>query len=46
MEYKVPEDLAQKAAILREFGRHREAGEPVSAELYAQHGPGEICKTS
>jgi hypothetical protein len=37
MAYEVPEDLAEKAAIMREFGRRRAAGEPVSAELYAQH---------
>ena len=37
MDYQVPEDLAEKAAIMREFGRRRAAGEPVSAELYAQH---------
>jgi hypothetical protein len=37
MAYDVPEDLAEKAAIMREFGRLRAAGEPVSAELYAKH---------
>lgn len=37
MAYDVPEDLAEKAAIMREFGRRRAAGEPVSEELYAQH---------
>jgi hypothetical protein len=37
MTPEVPPDLAQKAAIMREFGRRRAAGEPVSAELYAQH---------
>jgi len=37
MEYDVPEDLAEKAAIMREFGRRRTAGEPVSEELYAKH---------
>jgi hypothetical protein len=37
MEYQVPTDLAEKAAIMREFGRRRAAGEPVSGELYAQH---------
>jgi len=37
MEYDVPEDLAEKAAIMREFGRRRAAGEPVSEELYAKH---------
>jgi hypothetical protein len=33
----VPEDLAEKAAIMREFGRRRAAGEPVSDEFYARH---------
>jgi hypothetical protein len=37
MAYEVPEDLAEKAAIMREFGRRRAAGEPVSEELYTQH---------
>jgi hypothetical protein len=37
MAIEVPEDLAEKAAIMREFGRRRAAGEPVSAELYAKH---------
>ena len=37
MDYQVPADLAEKAAIMGEFGRRRAAGEPVSAELYAQH---------
>jgi len=37
MTNKVPADLAEKAAIMREFGRRRAAGEPVSDELYAQH---------
>ena len=37
MEYDLPEDLAEKAAIMREFGRRRAAGEPVSDELYAKH---------
>ena len=35
MDLEVPADLAEKAAIMREFGRRRAAGEPVSAELYA-----------
>ena len=34
---EAPADLAQKAAIMKEFSRRRAAGEPVSAELYAQH---------
>ena len=37
MDLQVPADLEEKAAIMREFGRRRAAGEPVSAELYAQH---------
>jgi len=37
MTSELPEDLAEKAAIMREFGRRRAAGEPVPAELYAQH---------
>ena len=37
MAYEVPGDLAEKAAIMREFGRRRAAGEAVSDELYAQH---------
>jgi hypothetical protein len=37
MAYDVPEDLAEKAAIMKEFGRRRAAGEPVPAELYARH---------
>ena len=35
--YEVPADLAEKAAIMREFGRRRAAGEPVSEELQAKH---------
>jgi hypothetical protein len=40
MAYDAPEgppDLAEKAAIMREFGRRRAAGEPVPDELYAKH---------
>jgi hypothetical protein len=37
VDHDVPEDLAEKAAIMREFGRRRAAGEPVSAELQAKH---------
>jgi hypothetical protein len=37
MDYEIPEDLAEKAAIMREFGRRRAAGEPVSDEFYAKH---------
>jgi len=32
-----PPDLAEKAAIMREFGRRRAAGEPISDELLAKH---------
>ena len=37
MANDVPADLAEKAAIMREFGRRRAAGEPVSDELQAKH---------
>ena len=37
MASEIPDDLAEKAAIMREFGRRRAAGEPVPAELYAKH---------
>jgi hypothetical protein len=37
MANDVPLDLAEKAAIMREFGRRRAAGEPVSEELQAKH---------
>jgi hypothetical protein len=37
MDYETPADLAEKAAIMREFGRRRAAGEPVSDELQSQH---------
>jgi hypothetical protein len=37
MTYETPADLAEKAAIMREFGRRRAAGERVSDELLAQH---------
>ena len=37
MAQNVPADLAEKAAIMREFGRRRAAGEPVSDELLAKH---------
>lgn len=33
----IPKDIAEKAAIMREFGRLRAAGEPVPAELQAKH---------
>jgi hypothetical protein len=37
MANDIPEDLVEKAAIMREFGRLRAAGEPVPAELHAKH---------
>jgi hypothetical protein len=37
MAYDEPGDLAEKAAIMREFGRRRATGEPVSDELQAKH---------
>ena len=37
MAYDVPKDLAEKAAIMQEFGRLRAAGEPVPNELNAKH---------
>jgi hypothetical protein len=37
MTYEVPKDLAEKAAVMREFRRLRSAGEPVPPELYARH---------
>lgn len=37
MDYEVPADLAEKAAIMQEFGRRRAAGEPVSDDLYHKH---------
>ncbi|HEY1242410.1 MAG TPA: hypothetical protein VGF16_17730 [Bryobacteraceae bacterium] len=33
----IPDDLAEKAAIMKEFGRLRAAGEPVPADLYIRH---------
>lgn len=33
----IPEDIEQKAAVMREFRRLRAAGEPVPPELYAAH---------
>jgi hypothetical protein len=32
-----PQDLAEKAAAMREFGRLRAAGLPISAEVRARH---------
>ncbi|HEY6905047.1 MAG TPA: hypothetical protein VI216_12125 [Candidatus Acidoferrales bacterium] len=37
MAIDMPEDLAEKAAIMREFGRLRAAGEHVPPELHARH---------
>jgi hypothetical protein len=37
MVNELPGDLAEKAAVMREFRRLRAAGEPVPPELYAQH---------
>ena len=37
MANDIPEDLQEKAAIMREFGRLRASGQPVPAELQARH---------
>jgi hypothetical protein len=37
MTYDPPSDLEEKAAIMREYRRRREAGESVPPELYARH---------
>lgn len=37
MPNDLPPDLEEKAAIMREFRRHRAAGLPVPPELYAKH---------
>lgn len=37
MANEVPNDLAEKAAIMREFGRLRAAEQPIPAELQAKH---------
>jgi hypothetical protein len=37
MNYDIPGDLEEKAAIMREFLRRRAEGEPVSDDLYARH---------
>ncbi len=34
---EIPPDLAEKAAIMREFRAHRVAGKPIPDELYAKH---------
>ena len=33
----LPADLAEKAAVMREFRRRRDAGEPIPDELRARH---------
>jgi hypothetical protein len=35
MALEIPDDLAEKAALMQEYGRRLAAGEPVSHELYA-----------
>ena len=37
MPHQISKDLAEKAAIMREFGRLRAAGQPIPAELQARH---------
>lgn len=37
MANDIPEDLIEKTAIMREFGRLRAAGQPVPVELHAKH---------
>jgi len=37
MPNEIPEDLAEKTAIMKEFRRLRAAGQSVPADLYAQH---------
>ena len=37
MSQGVPADLEQKAAVMREFRRRRDAGEPIPDELRARH---------
>ncbi len=37
MANAIPPDLAEKAAVMREFRRLRAAGEAVPPELYAKH---------
>lgn len=37
MSDKIPQDLAEKAAAMREFRRLREAGLPVPSEVRARH---------
>jgi hypothetical protein len=37
MTDQFPKDLAEKAAVMREFGRLRAAGQPIPPELQAKH---------
>ena len=37
MANQIPSDMAEKAAVMREFGRLRAAGQPIPAELQAKH---------
>jgi len=37
MSQDVPSDLAEKAAVMREFRRLRDAGEPIPDDLRARH---------
>ncbi len=37
MPDQIPKDLAEKAAVMREFGRLRAAGQPIPADLQARH---------
>jgi hypothetical protein len=37
MSDQVPNDLAEKAAVMREFARLRASGAPVPAELQSRH---------
>ena len=37
MPSQIPKDLAEKTAVMREFGRLRAAGQPIPAELQARH---------
>lgn len=34
---EIPDDLAEKAAVMQEFRRLRAAGQPVPLELYNKH---------
>jgi hypothetical protein len=35
MTFEIPDDLAKKAALMREYVRRLDVGEPVSDQLYA-----------